>query len=58
MFRCRKCDKVLRETDHQFFQRYLEHKRGEDDRNITSLYAKHFIEEEHRFVKPIKHYKI
>lgn len=59
MLECGDCDKVyLGETGRKFLQRLKEHKRGENVRTTNSLYARHFMEEGHKFVDPTENYKI
>ena len=59
MLSCGECDKVyLGETGRQFCQRFKEHKRGEGELTTNSLYARHFIEEGHKFIDPVVNYKI
>jgi predicted GIY-YIG superfamily endonuclease len=59
MLSCGDCDKVyLGETGRQFFQRFREHKRGEGEVTTNSLYARHFLEEGHKFIDPFESYKI
>ena len=35
-----------------------DHKRGEENRTYSSLYARHFVEEHHKFVNPLEEYVI
>ena len=35
-----------------------DHKRGEGNRTTNSLYARHFIEDNHKFVNPLEEYEI
>ena len=48
----------LGETGRKFVLRLSDHKRGEGNRTTNSLYARFFIEENHKFVNPLEDYKI
>ena len=53
------CNKVyLEETGRKFICRLSDHKRGESNRTTNSLYARHFIEDNHKFVNPLEEYEI
>ena len=57
--KCDVCDKVyVGETGRKFEHRLADHKRGEGSRTTNSLYARHFMEENHEFVNPLEKYKI
>ena len=46
------------ETGRRFECRLGEHKRGEGNRTTNSLYARHFIEENHKFNNPLENFDI
>ena len=48
----------LGETGQKFVCRLSDHKRGEGNRTTNSLYARHFIEDNHKFVNPLEEYEI
>ena len=48
----------LGETGRKFVCRLFDHKRGEGNRTTNSLYTRHFIEENHKFVNPLEDYEI
>jgi hypothetical protein len=57
--RCDECSKIyLGETGRKFKCRLTDHKRGEGVRTTNSLYARHFIETNHKFVNPLENYEI
>lgn len=57
--RCGECDKIyLGETGRKLACRLARHRRGEGNRTTNSLYARHFIEENQKFVNPIENYEI
>ena len=57
--KCNDCNRIyLGETGRKFECRLADHKRGEGNRTSNSLYARHFIEENHKFVDPLEEYEI
>ena len=57
--RCEECNKVyVGEAGRRFVCRLGEHKRGEGNRTTNSLYARHFIEENHKFNNPLENFDI
>lgn len=57
--KCNDCNKVyLGETGRKFECRLADHKRGEGNRTTNSLYARHFMEENHQFINPLEKYEI
>ena len=46
------------ETRRKFESRFADHKRGEGNRSTNSLYARHFMEERHKFINPIENHGI
>ena len=57
--KCKDCNKVyLGETGRKFAWRLSDHKPGEGNRTTNSLYARHFIEDNHKFVNPLEEYEI
>ena len=48
----------LGEAGGKFVCRLSDHKRGEGNRATNSLYARHFIEDNHKFVNPLEEYEI
>ena len=48
----------LGETGWKFECRVCNHKHGEGKRTTNSLYARHFIEENHKFVNLLEDYEI
>ena len=57
-----KCDECgmfyIGESGRAIECRLKDHRRGEGDRNTTSLYARHFIEKGHKFVNPIENFEV
>ena len=52
--KCKDCNKVyLGETGRKFACKLSDHKRGEGNRTTNSLYARHFIEDNHKFLNPL-----
>ena len=57
--KCKDCNKVyLGETGRKFVCRLSDHKCGEGNRTTNSLYARHFIEDNHKFGNPLEDYEI
>ena len=57
--KCKDCSKLyIGETGRKFECRLADHKRGEGNRTSSSLYARHFVDENHRFVNPLEEYEI
>ena len=48
----------LGETGQKFVCRLSDHKCGEGNRTTNLLYARYFIEENHKFVNPLEDYEI
>ena len=44
-------------TGRKFKWRLSDHKRGDGNRTTNCLYAKHFVEETHKFVNPLENYE-
>lgn len=55
------CEYVIRAVGRDgqsHFQRFQEHRRDNDNIETNSLRAKHFIDESHEFIDPVKKNKI
>lgn len=57
--KCEECEMVyIGESGRAIECRLREHRRGENDRNTSSLYARHFMVKKHKFVNPTEKFEI
>ena len=56
---CQECNMIyLGETGRRFQDRFREHARGEGNNTTNSLFARHFLETNHKFVNPLENFEI
>jgi hypothetical protein len=57
--KCEECEMVyIGETGRSVECRLKEHKREENNRTTSSLYARHFMEKKHKFIDPTEKYEV